>query len=91
MAWTALRPTQFPWFEYSRYRNILRVVEAAGADRRAWSRPSCAPFRPRSRYREVAGVRSRLLREPYPVSTGPVCEALLRPEMPIEIDSYAVL
>ena len=33
------------------------------------------------RYREVAGVRSRLLVEPRPASTGVVCEALLRPEM----------
>jgi hypothetical protein len=39
----------------------------------------------------VAGVRSRLLREPYPASTGLVCEALLRPEMQIEIDPFAIL
>jgi enamine deaminase RidA (YjgF/YER057c/UK114 family) len=121
MAWTALRPTHFPWFDYSRhsfslglkagdllflsgqaaldpqtervvhegdvvaqadytYRNILRVVEAAGGGPESLVNPIeyTTPAAP-ARYREVAGVRSRLRREPYPVSTGPVCEALLRP------------
>jgi hypothetical protein len=39
----------------------------------------------------VAGVRAKLLREPYPASTGLVCEALLRPEMLIEVDPFAIL
>jgi hypothetical protein len=43
------------------------------------------------RYRSVAGVRSKLLREPWPASTGLVCEALLRPEMLIEVDPFAIL
>jgi hypothetical protein len=36
-------------------------------------------------------VRTRLLREPYPPSTGVICETLLRPEFQIEIDSLAIL
>ena len=43
------------------------------------------------RYRDVAKVREKLLREPWPASTGLICEALLRPEMQIEIDPVAVL
>lgn len=42
-------------------------------------------------YRNVAGVRDRMLRQPFPASTGIVCEALLRPEFLIEIDPMAVL
>lgn len=44
-----------------------------------------------ARYREVAAVRARLLREPFPASTGLVCELLLRPEMLIEVDPFAIL
>jgi len=36
-------------------------------------------------------VRREILREPWPASTGVVCEALLRPEFLIEIDPLAVL
>ena len=43
------------------------------------------------RYRSVAGVRSKLLREPWPASTGLVCKALLRPEMLIEVDPFGIL
>jgi enamine deaminase RidA (YjgF/YER057c/UK114 family) len=43
------------------------------------------------RYRAVADVRKALLTEPYPASTGPVCEAMVRPEMLIEVDATAVL
>jgi len=73
-------------------RNILTVVEAAGGSARdlvktvEYVTPAALP-----RYREVAGVRSRLLAQPFPASTGLVCEALLRPEMLIEIDPFAVL
>ena len=73
-------------------RNILEVVEAAGGSAASivktveYVTPSALP-----RYREVAGVRSRLLTPPLPASTGLVCEALLRPEMLIEIDPTAVL
>jgi enamine deaminase RidA (YjgF/YER057c/UK114 family) len=73
-------------------RNILKVVEAAGGSAGSivktveYVTPAALP-----RYREVAGVRSRLLVQPYPASTGLICEALLRPEMQIEIDPFAVL
>jgi enamine deaminase RidA (YjgF/YER057c/UK114 family) len=77
--------------EYT-YGNILKVLRAAGGGPEHLVKtieyivPAALP-----RYREVATVRSRLLREPYPASTGCVCEALLRPEMQIEIDPFAVL
>ncbi len=74
------------------YRNVLRILEAAGGGPEnlvrtiEYTTPAA-----RERYREVAGVRTRLLKAPYPASTGPVCEALLRPEMLIEVDPLAVL
>lgn len=77
--------------EYT-YQNILEVVRAAGGGPESlvktieYVTPSALP-----RYRGVADVRTRLLREPYPASTGVVCEALLRPEMQIEIDPFAIL
>jgi enamine deaminase RidA (YjgF/YER057c/UK114 family) len=74
------------------YGNILRVLEAAGGGAEnlvktiEYTTPAALPG-----YRGVADVRRRLLARPYPASTGPVCETLLRPEMMIEIDSLAVL
>ena len=77
--------------EYT-YGNILKVLEAAGAGPQNLAKtieyvtPAGLP-----RYRDVARVREKLLREPWPASTGLICEALLRPEMQIEIDPFAVL
>ena len=77
--------------EYT-YGNILKVLEAAGGGPQhlvktiEYVTPAAL-----ARYREVAGVRAKLLREPWPASTGLVCEALLRPEMQIEVDPFAVL
>lgn len=77
--------------EYT-YANILKVLEAAGGGPQhlvktiEYVTPAAL-----ARYREVAGVRAKLLREPFPASTGLVCEALLRPEMQIEVDPFAVL
>ena len=77
--------------EYT-YQNIIKVLEAAGAGPEhlvktiEYVTPAGL-----ARYREVAGVRARLLREPFPASTGLVCEALLRPEMQIEVDPFAIL
>jgi enamine deaminase RidA (YjgF/YER057c/UK114 family) len=77
--------------EYT-YGNILKVLEAAGGGPQnlvktiEYVTPSAL-----ARYREVAGVRAKVLREPFPASTGLVCEALLRPEMLIEVDPFAVL
>jgi enamine deaminase RidA (YjgF/YER057c/UK114 family) len=74
------------------YENILRVVAAAGGTPEnlvktvEYITPAAL-----ERYREVAGVRSRLLRAPFPVSTGCVCEMLLRPEFMIEVDSLAII
>ncbi len=77
--------------EYT-YGNVLAVLRAAGVGPESlvktveYVTPSGLP-----RYRETAAVRSRLLREPYPASTGIVCERLLRPEFEIEIDPLAIV
>ena len=77
--------------EYT-YGNILKVLAAAGGGPQhlvktiEYVTPSAL-----ARYRDVAGVRARLLREPFPASTGLVCELLLRPEMLIEVDPLAIL
>jgi enamine deaminase RidA (YjgF/YER057c/UK114 family) len=77
--------------EYT-YENVLKVVAAAGGGPQnlvktiEYVTPAAL-----ERYRGVAGVRSKLLREPWPASTGLVCEALLRPQMLIEVDPFAIL
>ncbi|HVB79456.1 MAG TPA: RidA family protein [Candidatus Binataceae bacterium] len=74
------------------YENILRVVAAAGGGPEHLAK-TVEYITPAAleRYREVAGVRSRILRAPFPVSTGCVCEALLRPEFQIEVDALAII
>jgi enamine deaminase RidA (YjgF/YER057c/UK114 family) len=42
-------------------------------------------------YRGVASVRERMLRAPWPASTGAVCAGLLRPEFLLEVFPTAVL
>jgi len=77
--------------EYT-YANVLKVVAAAGGSARnlvktiEYVTPNAL-----DRYRDVAGVRAKLMVQPYPASTGLVCEALLRPEMKIEVDPFAIL
>ena len=74
------------------YRNILAILAAAGGGPQnlvktvEYTTSAALP-----RYREVAEVRKALLARPYPASTGPVCEAMVRPEMLIEVDATAVL
>jgi enamine deaminase RidA (YjgF/YER057c/UK114 family) len=72
--------------------NILRVVAAAGGGPEHLAKDDrvhhATAF---ERYREVAGARARILRAPFPVSTGCVCEALLRPEFQIEVDALAIV
>jgi enamine deaminase RidA (YjgF/YER057c/UK114 family) len=74
------------------YENILRVVAAAGG-RPEHLAKTIEYITPAAleRYREVAGVRARTLHAPFPVSTGCVCEALLRPEFQIEVDALAII
>jgi enamine deaminase RidA (YjgF/YER057c/UK114 family) len=74
------------------YENILRVVAAAGGGPEHLAK-TVEYITPAAleRYREVAGVRSRILRAPFPASTGCVCERLLRPEYLIEVDSLAII
>jgi enamine deaminase RidA (YjgF/YER057c/UK114 family) len=77
--------------EYT-YTNILAVLRAAGASARnlvktvEYVTPTGL-----ARYRETAAVRSRLLEEPFPASTGIICKELLRPEFAIEVDPTAIL
>jgi len=74
------------------YENILRTVAAAGGGPEYLAKTvEYVTSAALPRYREVAGVRTRLLREPYPPSTGVICETLLRPEFQIEVDSLAIL
>lgn len=76
--------------EYT-YANIVEVLKAAGGGPEnlvktiEYVTPAGL-----ARYREVARVREGILAEPYPASTGVVCEALLRPEFVIEVDSLAL-
>lgn len=74
------------------YENILEVVKAAGGGPESLVK-TIEYVTPAGleRYREVAKVREDLLVEPYPASTGCVCEALLRPEFLIEVDPLAIL
>lgn len=74
------------------YENILRVVAAAGGGPEHLAK-TVEYITPAAleRYREVAGVRARILRAPFPASTGCVCETLLRPEYQIEVDSLAII
>lgn len=77
--------------EYT-YGNMIRVLEEVGAGPEhlvktvEYVTPKGLP-----RYREVAEVRQRVLRSPWPASTGIVCEDLLRPEFEIEVDALALL
>jgi enamine deaminase RidA (YjgF/YER057c/UK114 family) len=77
--------------EYT-YTNIIEVLKEAGAGPENLVK-TIEYVTPAGleRYREVAAVRDRLLSEPFPASTGVVCEALLRPEFEIEVDPLAIL
>jgi enamine deaminase RidA (YjgF/YER057c/UK114 family) len=77
--------------EYT-YSNIIEVLKAAGAGPENLAK-TIEYVTPKGleNYRDVAKVRERLLSEPYPASTGCICEALLRPEFEIEVDPLAIL
>jgi enamine deaminase RidA (YjgF/YER057c/UK114 family) len=77
--------------EYT-YHNVIKVLEAAGgAPQNLVKTIEYVTPAALSRYRDVGKVREKLLRQPWPASTGVICEGLLRPEMQIEIDPFAVL
>ena len=73
------------------YSNILKVLEAAGMGPRNLIK-TIEYVTPEGLggYRGVAGVRRRLLAEPWPASTGALCHSLLRKEFLIEIDPLAM-
>lgn len=77
--------------EYT-YRNVITVLEAAGGGpEHLVETVEYVTPEGLGRYRETAAVRQRLLRAPYPASTGIVCNGLLRPEFLFEVDPFAVL
>ena len=77
--------------EYT-YNNIFKVIEAGGGKPEnlvktiEYVTPAAL-----ERYREVGALRAKQLSQPYPAATGLICDSLLRPEMQIEIDPFAVL
>jgi enamine deaminase RidA (YjgF/YER057c/UK114 family) len=74
------------------YEAVLQVLAAAGGgpeDLTSTIEFVCPEGLPS--YRGVAAVRQRLLRAPWPASTGAVCAALLRPEFLLEVFPVAVL
>lgn len=74
------------------YRNILKVLEAAGGRPEHLVKTIEYVAPPAlGRYREVADVRRSLMRRPLPVSTGVVCEALLLRDMLLEVVPLAIL
>ncbi|WP_210286458.1 RidA family protein [Bradyrhizobium sp. IAR9] len=74
------------------YDKVLQLVRTAGGEPRHLIK-TIEYVTPASlgRYRDVAGVRSRMLQEPPPASTGIISEALLHPGMQIDVDALAVL
>lgn len=74
------------------YRNILAVLEAAdlGPGNIVKTVEYVTPDG-LAGYRGTAAVRSELLTEPWPASTGAYCHSLLRPEFEIEIDPTAMV
>ncbi|MBI3966990.1 MAG: hypothetical protein HY329_15255 [Chloroflexi bacterium] len=74
------------------YSNIMKVMKAAGVPPNAMVKtiefvtPAALP-----RYRETANVRREFFDPPLPTATGIVCEKLLRPEMLIEVDAWAIV
>jgi enamine deaminase RidA (YjgF/YER057c/UK114 family) len=74
------------------YNNIFKVIAAAGGKPEnlvktiEYVTPEAL-----ARYREVGALRSRQLSKPYPAATGLICQRLLRPDMLIEVDPFAVL
>jgi enamine deaminase RidA (YjgF/YER057c/UK114 family) len=74
------------------YGNILAVLRAAGVGPESLVK-TVEYVTPQGleRYRETSDVRLRLLRQPYPASTGIVCDRLLRPQFQIEVDALAIV
>ncbi|WGS19226.1 MULTISPECIES: RidA family protein [unclassified Bradyrhizobium] len=74
------------------YNNVLQLVRLAGGEPRHLVK-TIEYVTPASleHYREVSGLRSKMLQEPRPASTGLISEALLQPGMRIDVDALAVL
>jgi enamine deaminase RidA (YjgF/YER057c/UK114 family) len=77
-------------FVYGQLDGLLRTAGGDGLGDLVKTVEFVAPAAAGS-YREVAGVRERLLGRPFPASTGVVCAALLQPDWLIEVDATAVV
>lgn len=74
------------------YANMMKVLEAAGVGASAVVKTiEFVTPTGLQHYRDTAGVRREFFETPYPAATGIICEALLRPEMLIEVDAWAVI
>jgi enamine deaminase RidA (YjgF/YER057c/UK114 family) len=74
------------------YSKIVEVVAAAGGNPEHLVKTiEYVTMAGMPRYREVANVRTQIMRAPLPASTGVVCERLLRPEFQLEVDSLAII
>lgn len=72
------------------YSNIICVLEEAGlSEKNLIKTIEYVTPGGLSEYRSTANVRKELLTEPYPSSTGIICNSLLRKEFLIEIDPFA--
>ncbi|WP_439360346.1 hypothetical protein [Bradyrhizobium sp. DASA03007] len=73
------------------YGHVLQLVRAAGGEPRHLVK-TIEYVTPASleRYREVSSLRSKMLQEPLPASTGLISEALLHPGTQIDVDALAV-
>jgi enamine deaminase RidA (YjgF/YER057c/UK114 family) len=74
------------------YTNLMQVLEAAGVGPAAVVKTvEFVTPAGLSAYRDTANVRREFFQSPLPAATGIVCEALLRPEMLIEVDAWAIV
>jgi enamine deaminase RidA (YjgF/YER057c/UK114 family) len=73
------------------YANIRKTMEAAGLtmDHIVKTVEYVTPAG-LADYRKTAAIRKEFFNEPFPAATGIVCAALLRPEMLIEVDCWAL-
>jgi enamine deaminase RidA (YjgF/YER057c/UK114 family) len=74
------------------YSNLMKVLDAAGVGPEAVVKTVefVTPVGLRG-YRDTANVRREFFQTPLPAATGIVCGALLRPEMLIEVDAWAIV
>ncbi|MDA9521320.1 hypothetical protein XI06_13310 [Bradyrhizobium sp. CCBAU 11434] len=74
------------------YENVFELVRAAGGTpNRLVKTIEYVPQASLERYRDVGALRSKMLADPRPASTGLISEGLLHPGTLINVDAIAVL